>query len=81
MVLAFLGFRNDTPASTSILQPRFGFQLDATESICLVNNRIVSAELRGGYGLFAGRVPNVWLQVHLLILVLFNMDQELDRFA
>ena len=26
-----LGFRNDTPASTSILQPRFGFQLDASD--------------------------------------------------
>ena len=27
---SLLGFRNDTPASTSIVQPRFGFQLDAT---------------------------------------------------
>ena len=27
----FLGFRNDTPASTSIIQPRFGFELDATD--------------------------------------------------
>ena len=26
-----LGFRNDTLASTSILQPRFGFDLDATD--------------------------------------------------
>ena len=26
---SLLGFRNDTIASTSILQPRFGFQLDA----------------------------------------------------
>ena len=25
------------------------------------SDRIVSAELRGGYGLFAGRVPNVWI--------------------
>jgi hypothetical protein len=25
------------------------------------SNRIVSAELRGGYGLFAGSVPNVWV--------------------
>ena len=25
------------------------------------NDRIVAAQLRGGYGLFAGRVPNVWL--------------------
>ncbi|MDB2489683.1 TonB-dependent receptor, partial [Gammaproteobacteria bacterium] len=56
-----LGFRNDTPASTSIVQPRFGFQLDATNLDMFSNNRIVSAEIRGGYGLFAGRVPNVWL--------------------
>ena len=56
-----LGFRNDTPASTSILQPRFGFQLDATDLPMFSSDRIVSAELRGGYGLFAGRVPNVWV--------------------
>ena len=56
-----LGFRNDTPASTSILQPRFGFQLDATDLDLFSSDRIVSAEIRGGYGLFAGRVPNVWL--------------------
>ena len=56
-----LGFRNDTIANTSILQPRFGFDLDATGLGILDNDRIVSAQLRGGYGLFAGRVPNVWL--------------------
>ena len=56
-----LGFRNDTPASTSILQPRFGFQLDATNLDMFSSDKIVAAELRGGYGLFAGRVPNVWL--------------------
>ena len=56
-----LGFRNDTPASTSILQPRFGFQLDASDMNIFSSDKIVSAELRGGYGLFAGRVPNVWL--------------------
>ena len=49
-----LGFRNDTPASTSILQPRFGFQLDATNLDMFSSDRIVAAELRGGYGLFAG---------------------------
>ena len=58
---SLLGFRNDTPASTSILQPRFGFQLDATDMNLFSSERIVSAEIRGGYGLFAGRVPNVWL--------------------
>ena len=56
-----LGFRNDTPASTSIVQPRFGFQLDASDFNLFSSDRIVSAEIRGGYGLFAGRVPNVWL--------------------
>ena len=58
---SLLGFRNDSIASTSILQPRFGFNLDATGMSIFDNDRIVSAELRGGYGLFAGRVPNVWL--------------------
>ena len=56
-----LGFRNSARASTSILQPRFGFQLDATDLELFSSDKIVSAELRGGYGLFAGRVPNVWL--------------------
>ena len=56
-----LGFRNDTIASTSIIQPRFGFDLDATGMSIFDNDRIVSAQLKGGYGLFAGRVPNVWL--------------------
>ena len=56
-----LGFRNDTPANTSILQPRVGFKLDATDLPIFSSSRIVSAELKGGYGLFAGRVPNVWI--------------------
>jgi len=56
-----LGFRNDTPAKSSIVQPRFGFQLDATDLYFSKFDKIVSAEIRGGYGLFAGRVPNVWI--------------------
>ena len=56
-----LGFSNATPAKSRILQPRVGFNLDATDVMFSGSDRIVSAELRGGLGLFAGRVPNVWL--------------------
>ena len=56
-----LGFSNSTPAKSRILQPRVGFNLDATDLMFSDSGRVVSAELRGGIGLFAGRVPNVWL--------------------
>jgi hypothetical protein len=76
-----LGFRNDTPASTSIVQPRFGFQLDATNLDMFSNNRIVSAEIRGGYGLFAGRVPNVWLASPFANSGVVQYGSRTGRFA
>ena len=76
-----LGFRNDTPASTSIVQPRFGFQLDATNLDMFSSNRIVSAEIRGGYGLFAGRVPNVWLASPFANSGVVQYGSRTGRFA
>ncbi len=55
------GFSNSTPAKSRIIQPRVGFNLDATDLMFSNSSKVVSAELRGGIGLFAGRVPNVWL--------------------
>ena len=76
-----LGFRNDTPAGTSIVQPRFGFQLDATDLDMFSNDRIVSAEIRGGYGLFAGRVPNVWLASPFANSGVVQYGSRTGRFA
>ena len=76
-----LGFRNDSPASTSIVQPRFGFQLDATNLDMFSSNRIVSAEIRGGYGLFAGRVPNVWLASPFANSGVVQYGSRTGRFA
>ncbi len=46
------GFRNDaTLDGEGLLQPRLGFQLDATQDI----------SIRGGVGVFSGGNPNVWL--------------------
>jgi outer membrane receptor for ferrienterochelin and colicin len=46
------GFSNDsTLDGEGLLQPRIGFQLDATDDIAL----------RGGIGVFSGGNPNVWL--------------------
>lgn len=57
--LGFAGFSNSDIPKQSVLQPRFGFNLDITDS--LYDGKVASAELRGGFGWFAGRVPNVWL--------------------
>jgi hypothetical protein len=42
------------------VQPRFGFNYDASETLFGDRDRIVSAEIRGGYGKFMGRIPRVW---------------------
>jgi hypothetical protein len=76
-----LGFRNDTPASTSIVQPRFGFQLDATNLDMFSSDKIVAAEIRGGYGLFAGRVPNVWLASPFANSGVVQYGSRTGRFA
>ena len=78
---SLLGFRNDTPASTSIVQPRFGFQLDATNLDMFSSDRIVAAEIRGGYGLFAGRVPNVWLASPFANSGVVQYGSRTGRFA
>lgn len=46
------GFRNDeTMDGRKLLQPRFGFTYDAADNITV----------RGGFGLFSGGNPNVWI--------------------
>jgi len=46
------GFRNDaTLDGESLIQPRFGFQWEASPAV----------SVRGGFGLYSGGNPNVWL--------------------
>ena len=54
------GYPNNAAFDYDTIQPRFGFNWDATERLFGDRDRIASATLRGGYGLFAGRIPNVW---------------------
>ena len=54
------GFSNAQRFDMSVVQPRIGFNYDASESLFGNIDRVVSAEIRGGYGLFMGRIPNVW---------------------
>ncbi len=50
--LASYGFgNNETLDGRDLLQPRFGFTYDATDTV----------SIRGGIGLFSGGNPNVWL--------------------
>ena len=58
--LARNGFGNDVAFDMSVVQPRIGFNYDASESLFGNIDRVISAEIRGGYGLFMGRIPNVW---------------------
>ena len=53
------GFSNSETFDFNLLQPRFSFNMDATD---LFSNRekVVAATLRGGRGLFMGRIPRVW---------------------
>lgn len=53
------GIRNDTTFDNTVIQPRFSFELDSSD-IWFQNSNIVSSTLRGGYGLFMGRVPLVF---------------------
>ena len=54
------GFSNAQRFDMSVVQPRIGFNYDASESLFGNVDRVISAEIRGGYGLFMGRIPNVW---------------------
>jgi hypothetical protein len=53
------GFSNAETFDFNLLQPRFSFNMDATD---LFSNRenVIAATLRGGRGLFMGRIPRVW---------------------
>ena len=53
------GFSNASKFDFELMQPRFSFNMDVTD---LFENRekVVAATLRGGRGLFMGRIPRVW---------------------
>ena len=53
------GFTNATTFDFEVLQPRFSFNYDATDMFSDFGN-VTEATLRGGKGLFVGRIPNVW---------------------
>ena len=53
------GVRNDTTFDNTVVQPRFSFELDSSD-IWFQDTNIISSTLRGGYGLFMGRVPLVF---------------------
>ena len=53
------GVRNDTTFDNSVNQPRFSFELDSSD-IWFQDTNIISSTLRGGYGLFMGRIPLVF---------------------
>ncbi len=53
------GFSNASKFDFDLMQPRFSFNMNVTD---LFQNRqkVVDATLRGGRGLFMGRIPRVW---------------------
>ena len=51
------GIGNNSAFDFDKIQPRFSFKYDATD---LFGSNVVSAKVRGGRGLFLGRIPNVW---------------------
>jgi hypothetical protein len=53
------GYTNAQKFDYNVLQPRVSFEYDLSES--LGGTFVEGAVLRGGYGLFLGRFPNVWL--------------------
>ena len=53
------GFSNAETFDFNLLQPRFSFNMDATDFFSNREN-VVAATLRGGRGLFMGRIPRVW---------------------
>jgi hypothetical protein len=53
------GFSNAETFDFDLLQPRFSFNMDATDFFSNREN-VVAATLRGGRGLFMGRIPRVW---------------------
>ena len=53
------GFSNAETFDFNLLQPRFSFNMDATDFFSNREN-VIAATLRGGRGLFMGRIPRVW---------------------
>jgi outer membrane receptor for ferrienterochelin and colicin len=58
------GVPNNAKFDYSKVQPRASFTLNVTDKVAgLFDNigiGVIDATLRGGYGLFLGRIPNVW---------------------
>ena len=54
------GFSNASTFDFDVLQPRFSFNMDVSESFFGDREKVVAATLRGGRGLFMGRIPRVW---------------------
>ena len=54
------GFRNNAQVSYTLTQPRFSFDMDVSDVWFGGNDKIVSAQFTGGYGLFQGRLPKVF---------------------
>jgi len=57
--VARYGFSNAQKFDYSVAQPRASFEYDMSEAFG--SDMFNSVTLRGGYGLFMGRFPNVWL--------------------
>ena len=51
------GIGNNQRFDFDLIQPRFSFNYDATTHF---GDRVVDATIRGGKGLFMGRIPRVW---------------------
>ena len=59
---ALAGFSNTTPLDSQVIQPRFGYKLDISDTKLISGmDRVEGAELSGGIGIFSGRVPQVWM--------------------
>ncbi|MEZ7965828.1 MAG: carboxypeptidase regulatory-like domain-containing protein [Pseudomonadales bacterium] len=56
---AAYGYTNAQAFSYDIVQPRFSFEYDLASEFA--SGLVEAAVVRGGYGLFMGRFPNVWL--------------------
>ena len=54
------GFSNASKFDFDVLQPRFSFNMNVSDSLFGDSDRVVAATLRGGRGLFMGRIPRVW---------------------
>jgi hypothetical protein len=57
--IAAYGYTNAQTFDYTVTQPRVSFEYDLSEN--LGGSLIEGAVVRGGYGLFLGRFPNVWL--------------------